>query len=237
MKSFDNLKRKRIYLFRHGEVSYINENGTGVADPTKVSLTKTGENQAMLIDQNTQNFKFERIACSGLLRTKETAGPISKRRGLKIEIYNEFDEIKGGTKKNKEKPDIYKDIAYHFENISSNKDKFFGSGENYFLFQKRILRKLEEILTEEWHSMALILHGGVNAMILSWVANMHISGAAIFDQVPGCMNIVDIDFDKNNKIYRKTIRAINIPPDTTSLDVNYFNSWEGVAEKIKPFFN
>ena len=43
MKSFDNLKRKRIYLFRHGEVSYINENGTAVANPTKVSLTKTNK--------------------------------------------------------------------------------------------------------------------------------------------------------------------------------------------------
>jgi len=235
MKSFDGLKRKRIFLFRHGEVSYLNKENQPVKHPTEVSLTKKGLKEAKLIDTNTKNFIFDRIGCSGLLRTKQTAELLHKRRNLKLLIYPELEEIKGGTEKNTKKPDIAKDIAYHFENITSEEDKFFGSGEKYLTVKKRVISKLESILKEEWSSMALILHGGVNSVILSWMSDMPITGAAKFDQVPGCMNILDFDLDSTNKIRRKLIRVVNIPPDIYNSNLNNFTSWEGVAKEIQQF--
>jgi broad specificity phosphatase PhoE len=52
--------RKRIYLFRHGEVNYM-PSGKVVADPNLVDLTEKGLLQAKLIDENTKDIYFERI--------------------------------------------------------------------------------------------------------------------------------------------------------------------------------
>ena len=47
--SLDGHTRKRIYLFRHGEVNYMPE-GKVVKDPNEVDLTDKGLMQARLID-------------------------------------------------------------------------------------------------------------------------------------------------------------------------------------------
>ena len=52
--SLDGYTRKRIYLFRHGEVNYMPE-GKVVKDPNEVDLTDKGLMQARLIDKNTKN--------------------------------------------------------------------------------------------------------------------------------------------------------------------------------------
>ena len=46
--SLDGLTRKRIYLFRHGEVNYM-PSGKVVADPNLVDLTDKGLLQLSLI--------------------------------------------------------------------------------------------------------------------------------------------------------------------------------------------
>ena len=54
--SLDGHTRKRIYLFRHGEVNYMPE-GKVVKDPNEVDLTDKGLMQARLIDKNTKKYK------------------------------------------------------------------------------------------------------------------------------------------------------------------------------------
>ena len=56
-KSLDGHSRKRIYLFRHGEVNYM-PSGKVVEDPNQVDLTEKGLFQAKLIDENTKKISF-----------------------------------------------------------------------------------------------------------------------------------------------------------------------------------
>ena len=81
--SLDGHTRKRIYLFRHGEVNYMPE-GKVVKDPNEVDLTDKGLMQARLIDKNTKNIHFERILSSGLPRTIQTGAHKAERRNIKI---------------------------------------------------------------------------------------------------------------------------------------------------------
>ena len=90
-KSLDGHSRKRIYLFRHGEVNYM-PSGKVVEDPNQVDLTKKGLLQAKLIDENTKKISFERIISSGLPRTIQTGAHMAKRRNLIIEAYPELRE-------------------------------------------------------------------------------------------------------------------------------------------------
>ena len=82
-KSLDGNTRKRFYLFRHGEVDYT---GTGkvVKDPDLVNLTENGKKQAIAIDENTKDFSIERIICSGLPRTLQTAKHVASRRNIAV---------------------------------------------------------------------------------------------------------------------------------------------------------
>ena len=63
IKSLDGLQRKRIYLFRHGDVSYFGS-GKVTDDPNMVDLTELGREQAKMIDENTKDINFDRILCS-----------------------------------------------------------------------------------------------------------------------------------------------------------------------------
>jgi broad specificity phosphatase PhoE len=43
--AIDGAQRRRIYLFRHGAVDYIDDDGNVVADPDDVALNKWGRQQ------------------------------------------------------------------------------------------------------------------------------------------------------------------------------------------------
>ena len=84
--SLDGLTRKRIYLFRHGEVNYM-PSGKVVADPNLVDLTEKGLLQAKLIDENTKDIYFERILSSGLPLTILSVALMAERRGIEIDDF------------------------------------------------------------------------------------------------------------------------------------------------------
>jgi phosphoserine phosphatase len=63
--------RRRIYLMRHGAVSYF-ENGRPVP-PHTVSLTEEGRAQAQAAAHVLAGVTLDRVVTSGLTRTVETA--------------------------------------------------------------------------------------------------------------------------------------------------------------------
>ena len=44
--SMDGAQRRRLYLFRHGAVDYVDQDGKVVPDPDVVSLNVKGQSQA-----------------------------------------------------------------------------------------------------------------------------------------------------------------------------------------------
>jgi len=226
-KSLDGLKRKRIYLFRHGNVSYFGS-GRVTKDPNMVDLTDEGLLQAKLIDKNTKNIHFDRILCSGLPRTEQTGFHMAKRRGLSIEAYPELKEFQWDPGLGREF-DIKK-LGFLFETETSQKE--IGGLESSVEFFDRISLTLEKIIQEEWSQIGLVLHGAVNAAILCWVSDLEINFASKFEQDHACMNIIDIDVNEDGSIKRKIIRRLNIPPDLSNVDTDLFTTWEKTAQQI-----
>ena len=64
--------RRRIYLLRHAEVAYFDEDGQPVA-PDEVPLTPAGRHQAEQAGAALAGVRFDRVLTSGLPRTVETA--------------------------------------------------------------------------------------------------------------------------------------------------------------------
>ena len=226
-KSLDGHKRKRFYLFRHGEVDYTPQ-GKVVKNPDLVDLTEVGKKQAKSIDENTKEFSIERIICSGLPRTLQTAEHIASRREITIECFPLLKEYEWD-------PDLLKDtkierFGYLFE--GSLAKEMIGGTEDADEFYRRITCQLETIIKEDWSEMAAFLHGAVNAAIMCWVNDVDISFASKYDQDHAALNIIDIDINKKGKIVRKILKRYNIPPNLSSIGSDMRSSWENTASKI-----
>ena len=90
----DGSQRRRIYLFRHGAVDYVDKDGNIVPDPDGVALNEKGRAQATAMHELFQGVTVDRALCSGLRRTQETASRVLGQRKLNIEIQSEFEEIR-----------------------------------------------------------------------------------------------------------------------------------------------
>ena len=64
--------RRRIYLMRHGEVRYFDDQGR-VVHPKFVELTDQGRAQAARMGELLADVPFDRALSTGLPRTKQTA--------------------------------------------------------------------------------------------------------------------------------------------------------------------
>ena len=226
-KSLDGHKRKRFYLFRHGEVDYTPQ-GKVVKNPDLVDLTEVGKKQAKSIDENTKEFSIERIICSGLPRTLQTAEHIASRREITIECFPLLKEYEWD-------PDLLKDtkierFGYLFEDSLAK--EMIGGTEDADEFYRRITCQLETIIKEDWSEMAAFLHGAVNAAIMCWVNDVDISFASKYDQDHAALNIIDIDVNEKGKIVRKILKRYNIPPNLSSIGSDMRSSWENTASKI-----
>ena len=226
-KSLDGHKRKRFYLFRHGEVDYTPQ-GKVVKNPDLVDLTEVGKKQAKSIDENTKEFSIERIICSGLPRTLQTAEHIASRREITIECFPLLKEYEWD-------PDLLKDtkierFGYLFEDSLAK--EMIGGTEDADEFYRRITCQLETIVKEDWSEMAAFLHGAVNAAIMCWVNDVDISFASKYDQDHAALNIIDIDVNEKGKIVRKILKRYNIPPNLSIIDSDMRSSWENTASKI-----
>ena len=225
--SLDGNVRKRLYLFRHGEVDYMSS-GKVVDDPDQVNLTENGRQQAINLDENTKEFTIERIVCSGLPRTIQTGEHVAKRRGIKIESFPSLKEYQWDPKLLM-KTDITK-FGYLFED--SKAKEMIGGTEDADEFYNRVTVTLEKIIKEEFSQIAAFLHGAVNAAIMCWVNDVDISFASKYDQDHAALNIIDIDVSSKGEIIRKILKRYNIPPTLASLDSETMSSWEKTASKI-----
>ena len=89
--ALDGAQRRRIYLFRHGSVDYVDDDGNLVADPDGVALNQKGRAQADAMCALFANVTIDRALCSGLRRTRETASRVLGNREIEIEIHADLE--------------------------------------------------------------------------------------------------------------------------------------------------
>ncbi len=230
--TLDGANRRRIYLFRHGSVDYIDAGGNVVPDTDAVALNTTGRAQAILMHDLFLSVQIDKAQCSGLKRTRETAEIVLGSRDLPLEVNTGFVEIQQLQGDVNGDYDIVADIAYsHFR--ATETDAQFLGGERYSEFYARIQLALEEILEDDsWHSLAVFAHGATNAAILGWVTGIGCAAFGALDQATCCLNVIDIDIDASGSILRKTVRAMNVTADDPAKSRRHIGDMESLAYSI-----
>lgn len=198
--------RRRIYLLRHGEVSYIEQ---GQAVPTEtVQLNEHGRAQAAAAARALADVQFDRVVCSGMPRTIETAQIVCGERGLPIEALPALHEIRGGKIMHLSGSELRATFVDAITRRLAPDDSFL-LGETFGDFRARILPALHALLADQaWGTMLLVLHGAVNRVILAEVLGADLDALGHFEQDAGCINIIDV-----NEAGYGIIRLINYTPD------------------------
>ena len=233
--SLDGAERRRIYLFRHGAVDYVDKRGQVVADPDAVKLNRKGLEQTDAMRGLFSTVAVDRAICSGLHRTRETAERVLAGRDIEIEVELGLEEIRPA-RDYRPDPDLINDVAFSHWRAGDNESRFLG-GERYVEFYDRISTTIEKILGDrDWHNLALFAHGGTNAAILGWVTGLGLAAFGVVDQATCCLNVIDIDFDRNeHEILRKVVRGMNITADDPTKSKRNAGDMEALASYLMRF--
>lgn len=218
--------RKRVYLMRHGEVSYRRPDGRTVFS-TEVPLTEEGMEQARVMRELLAEVPFDLGAHTGLTRTRQTAELVLEGRSVCLEEIAALREIQAGLIDHLSDERIDAEFTYGLERAAEPGAAFSG-GESFAAFQDRIVPAFEGLLLRpDWTTALVVGHGGTNAVILGWVTRGGLAGLSAFEQDAGCVNIIDADVVEG-EIVRRMIRAVNLTPYNLAKHEHYLT----VAERI-----
>ncbi len=230
--AIDGASRKRLYLFRHGAVDYLDENGQWVDDPDVVNLNDVGIAQAAAMAKLFAGIHVDKALCSGLLRTRQTGEAILGDRDVPLEVFAELEEIRPVTGRYAGGYDVYSDIAFSHWRAEEEDARFLG-GERYHDFYARICDAMETLLDDaSWHDLAVFAHGGTNAAILGWATGVGLRAFGLLDQSMCCLNIIDFDVDQSGGLLRKTVRGMNITADDPVMRKRHAGDMEMLARRI-----
>ena len=196
--------RRRLYLMRHGEVSYISEDGR-LADPSQVRLTDEGREQAQAAAQAFAGINFDRVVTSGLPRTVETATIVAP--AIEAEAWSDLREIRGGRLSEIPADALRHEFMHAFRGVIPNETRFLR-GESIGELFDRVVPALERLVaTDDWDTTLAVLHGGVNRAILSYALTGEHMFLGHFEQAPGCVNVLDL-----GEGGEWIVRAVNVAP-------------------------
>jgi probable phosphoglycerate mutase len=196
--------RRRLYLMRHAEVSYFGDDGAPV-DPREVPLNEEGIAQANAVAAALAEIELDRVLCSGLPRTLETAAIVAPR--AEPESWPELREIQGGRLSEIPADALQREFVHAFRGVIPNETRFLR-GESIGELFDRVLPALERLVSDDgWHTALAVLHGGVNRAILSYALTGERMFLGHFEQAPACVNVLDLG-DGGEWI----VRAVNVAP-------------------------
>ncbi|MFC3111074.1 histidine phosphatase family protein [Undibacterium arcticum] len=204
-------ERRRIYLMRHGSVTYFDALGKPYL-PESVPLNEQGRVQATAAGQSfaKENIRFDRVIISGLPRTVETAQRVLAETGQQIdcETWPELAELRGGRLSSIPDGELKQAFTGAFEGMVSEDKQFLG-GESIGQLIDRIHPAIDRLRADiSWDTVLLVLHGGVNRAILSYA----LTGQRLFfgnlAQTAGCINVLDVGAEQHDWV----TRVINLSP-------------------------
>ena len=211
--------RRRLYLMRHGSVTYFDATGKPVP-PEEVPLNAAGRMQA---DAAGEAFAhagvvFDKVIVSGLPRTVETAVRVLAAAGLThpVETWPDLQEIRGGRLADIPPADLYAAFTGVFSGPVPESTRFLG-GESVGDLFDRVQPALDRLRADPgWDCALLVLHGGVNCAILS----LAMTGQRLFlgglAQAPACINALDVGAAPGDWV----LRYVNyVPPAPLQAEV------------------
>ena len=175
--------RRRLYLMRHAEVSYLGER-----DPEVVRLTERGLEQASAARRALEDVAFDLVVTSTLPRTVETAEVVAPE--AEPEQWSELAEWRGGRLTDIPPAELERAFVGALQ-IRDEQERFLG-GESLGEALDRVLPAFDRLVARDWDTALAVLHGGVNRILISRALTGERRYFGTFEQAPACINVLDL---------------------------------------------
>ena len=215
--------RRRLYLLRHGDVSYVDEAGEPV-QPETVPLTPRGREQAEAARRALEGVAFDLVIASDLPRTVETAELVAP--GHEVERWPELGEWRGG-RLDAIPPDELEAAFVGALLVRDEAQRFLG-GESLGEALDRVHPAFERLVARRWDTALAVLHGGVNRILVSYALTGDRTYFGTFEQAPACINVLDLGPDG------WIVRTVNYVP-YDPLHPARTTTMEHLWEQLRPF--
>jgi broad specificity phosphatase PhoE len=197
LEALDHLarpSRRRIYLVRHGDVTYFDDYGRPYR-PDTVPLNPTGQQQAQAAARELAVIPVDRVLASDLPRCVETAALLTAGRDLHVGTRPALREIQPGRLADLP-PEAAAKVFIEAFTGSLDRDTRFLNGETFGSLVDRVMPCfLEQLADASWRHLLIVAHGGVNRVILTHALGVGLPGFGAFEQDPCCLNIIDVAND------------------------------------------
>jgi broad specificity phosphatase PhoE len=215
--------RRRVYLMRHGAVSYFDDSGTPF-HPDIVPLTDEGRAQAEAARALLAGIPFDRVIASGLPRTLETAAIVAP--GYEVEVWPELQELRSDRLESIPAEELEEAFVHAFRGVVPNEKRFLG-GETIGELFDRVLPALDRLVGDTtWDTVLLVLHGAVNRAVLSYALTGQRMFLGHFEQSAGCLNVLDVGEEW-------IVRAVGISPTDPAHRATRKTTMEGYWERYR----
>jgi len=206
---------------RHGSVRYADSEGRPV-HPDTVPLTPEGRAQAARAREALRGVSLDRILCSGLRRTRETAEIVAGDSGVPLECAEAFEEIRPGHLAGLG-PTELRDVFLAAMDDPQGPGDAFMRGETWGEFEGRVRPAFLKLLAEPFTNALLVAHGGVNRILLLHALGLGLESLGRLEQDPCALNIIDVLEDG-----RLQVRLLNQTLHDTGKD----SLREGTMERL-----
>ena len=192
-----NMERiNRLYLVRHGQVEGYET--IPICGHTDVDLTETGVLQLDGVAERLRLVEPGAIFSSDLKRAVKGARQIARYHNVPVHFLPELREMYFGDWEGRSLGEIISNYPEELEKRKKDLSHYAcpGGGESISRFSDRIMPVFERIRIEEaGKDVIIVVHAGVNRVILSHALGLDLSRMLNFQQDYGCLNIVDYFHD------------------------------------------
>lgn len=159
-----------IFLIRHGHNDWADKKLAGWTPG--VHLNSNGQKQAEALVERLESIPFEAVYSSPLERTLETAAPLARARGLKVNRQRDVGEVDYGDWQGKSLKQLSKKKEWTVVQVAPSMMRF-PNGESLREMQNRAVAGVERIAAQHPKgTVAIFSHGDVIKAIVAHFIGM-----------------------------------------------------------------
>jgi probable phosphoglycerate mutase len=199
-----------IYLLRHGDSRRDDvKRYIGQAD---LPLNAEGRAQASCWQQQLAHISLERIFCSDLSRSLETARIITEGRSEPVQPLHKLREINLGAWDGLSFADVQRLYPSEYERRGADMITYRTPGGECFAdLAARVVPLFVEIVRGLSGNLLIVGHAGVNMVIICHILGMPLENLFRIRQDYGCMNLIDF-YSHGMRLRKMNLASLDNPP-------------------------